>query len=136
MTSFLNKQLAKAIGVGFKGKTFKALLVKTDTSTTTTKDANGDPINPSTSAYPGEGFTANYSDYARGTYGIPVEDVEVNLFAALLPSGIRPNNGDVVRLMNVDRTEDVWYTLSRLSTDPASAVWLAQGTLTQAPEGY
>lgn len=90
-------------------------------------DAWGDPITTTAATYACEGFTEAYSDFYRTQAGIPVEDIQINIFAAsLTTAGIRPDKDDQVLITGVMVDAETWYQLRAVKTDPATALWVCQ----------
>jgi hypothetical protein len=120
----LTGDLQKQIYDAFKGKLLKGLIRQAVVDSSAGLDAFGDPIDTGSVDTACEGFTENYSDYFYAS-GIPQTDLKVNIFAGSI-KGITPGKDDLVMLKGI--TGEQWYQLrGPIRTDPATALWTAQG---------
>jgi hypothetical protein len=126
----LNGQLATAIFAGFKGKLLKATLWRLVGGDSSGLDGFGDDLDQAPTTWGAEGFTENYDDAYKARAGIPLTDLKVNLFAASLATGVRPQKDDKA---NIPAGSAAWYQLRAVKTDPATALWVCQAYACAAP---
>lgn len=108
-------QVAKQIFTGFKGK-LKAATLRRSTPGATL-DVLGDPDSVVVTTYLCEGFTDVFSAFYAAQSGIPLTDIQWNVFAASLAAGITPQKDDQI----LYGTQ--WYQIRTIKTDPATALW-------------
>lgn len=125
MAGLLDGQLASAIYAGFKGKLLKGTLRRRAVDETQGLDALGDPRGVTVTDYPCQGFTDNYTEFFRATFGVPDTDLKVCIFSKSLPVGVRPLKDDLVQF------QSVWYQLKTVGTDPATALWECRASRVQ-----
>lgn len=125
MAGLLEGQIADLIYKGFKNKLLTGTLRRRAASAAVGLDEYGDPISSPPTDWTCQGFTDEYSEFLRGSLGIPDTDLKVSIFAKSLPSGVRPLKDDLVRF------QSVWYLLRTVGTDPATALWVCQATKLQ-----
>lgn len=121
----LDGGIASAIYKGFKGKLLKGTLRREQPVGSAGLDSLGDPLATDPLTWACQGFTEDYSDFYRAQAGIPAGDVRVNVFAASLPRGIRPQKDDQVAFVRAGVT--TWFQLRKNGTDPAEALWASPG---------
>jgi hypothetical protein len=124
MPGLLEGKLAEAIFAGFKGLLLTGTLRRETLGTTL--NSHGDATSSTVTTYTVEGFTSRYSDFFRATAGIPETDLKVSIFAESSP-GLVPTKDDLVQF------KSVWYQLRSVSIDPAGALYVCQGFVTDAP---
>lgn len=117
MVGLLDGQLASAIYAGFKNKLLIGTFRRRAIDETEGLDELGDPRSVVETDYSCQGFTDNYSEFFRATFGVPDTDLKVCIFAKSLSAGVRPLKDDLVRF------QSIWYQLKTVSVDPATALW-------------
>jgi hypothetical protein len=118
MTSPLSGSLAKTIGSAFKGLFLDAVLTRE------TPGTGGDPFDPPppvVTTYSCKAVVEAYSDYFRKSGLVNAADRKVLILAASL--AVKPQAGDRVTIQHIT------FTLSEVSTDPATAVWECRGAM-------
>ena len=124
----LSGQLAKAVYAGFKGKLSKGQLRRAVSAPSGGLDGYGDPISLDDQLFPFEGFDDGYDAAYAKTAGIPESDTKVNIFAASLAT--RPTKDDKVE---IPLGSGSWFQVRRVSSDPATALWVCQSYQCKAP---
>ncbi len=120
MPGLLDGQLARTIYQGFRNKLLTGQLRKAVPSISGGLLPNGDPIATAIVLYTCQGFVEGYSAIYKARAGIPETDSKVNVFAASLPAGVRPEKDDKVKFLGT------WWQLRKAETDPATALWTCQ----------
>lgn len=118
MTFLLEGSLAKTIGSAFKGLFLDAVLTRE------TPGTGGDPFDPPppvVTTYPCKGLVEAYSDYFRKNGLVDAADRKVLILATSLD--VKPQAGDRVTIQHIT------FTLSEISTDPATAVYECRGSM-------
>jgi len=126
MASILD-QIPKQIYQGFRGKLRSGTLRRHSNDPLLALDENGETATPLIETWSCQGFVDNYSKFLRAQAGIPDSDMQINIFASSLTSGVVPKIQDYVTFAGG------WYQLKVPQTDPAVALWTCQGTITRAP---
>lgn len=114
----LEGQIRDAIAAGFAGRLLSGTLTRTTPGGGL--DEYGDPVEPTTTQYPCQGFVENFTAYYRAQAGIPDTDVEILLIGGLID--VEPKKDDKVTFRGVT------YQIRRiLGIDPARASYQLQG---------
>jgi len=121
VAGLLEGEIAKRVYAGFKGKLLSGTLRRVSPDESGGLDEFGDPSSQSVATWTCQGFLDEYSEFIRAQAGIPDTDLKINIFAASLPSGVRPLQGDQVQFRGT------WYQLRNADTDPAQALWVGRG---------
>lgn len=116
--ALLDGQIRNAIASGFAGRLLKGTLTRTTPGGGL--DKYGDPISPTTTTYPCEGFVENFSAFYRAQAGIPDTDVKILLIAGLIDTV--PQKDDRVTFRGT-----VYQIRRVLEIDPAEASYTLQG---------
>lgn len=124
MAGLLTGDIAKAIFKGFKGKLLAGEL-RREVATPLT-DEFGDALASTPSFFSVEGFTDQFSDFARASSNIPDTDLIVAIFAQSSP-GLVPEKDDKVTF------KGKWYQLRKIKVDPADALYECQAFEIQPP---
>lgn len=120
MTTPLAGSLAKTIGKAFKGLFFDATLAR-DVPGEPDPDRPFDPPAPTITTHACKGVVQAYSDYFRKSELVGQSDRKVLILATSL--AVKPQAGDRVTIQHIT------FTLSEVSTDPATAVYECRGSM-------
>lgn len=129
--ALLTGDLASQVFAAFKGKLLKGIIRQTVIPESGALDSHGDPIDSDPVDTAIEGFFENYDDAYKARAGIPLNDLQVNIFAKSCP-GVTPTKDDVVKLIGTGGVA-VWYQLRKVKTDPATAMWVCQSFVIPEP---
>lgn len=129
--ALLTGDLANQVFAAFKGKLLKGIIRQKVIAESGGLDTLGDALDEEAVDTAIEGFWENYDDAYRARAGIPITDLQVNIFAKSCP-GITPGKDDKVKLIGTGGIA-VWYQLRAAKTDPATALWSCRAFVIPEP---